>query len=203
MQRKSAGFTWGINQWLSCFTLYVLSAQILPTHWLHFTVVWIIMVITLSSDVYQESKFPFVLLEWNRRWTASHIRNKRSPARRLRVKAYKSPAVFLQLKVSRMQRLQQRCKSIELTELLDWLRRRYEVDHLWVFPAPCCLAAGFSLWTQRETFWILNIWMPSQQIWDTELHCAQLELLSTDSFTPYSTSPLSHQTPEHWAPTER
>lgn len=39
--------------------------------------------------------------------------------------------------------------------------------------------------------------MPSQQISHTELHCAELELLSTDSFRPHSNSPLTNKIAEN------
>lgn len=117
------------------------------------------------------------------------------------VDAHILPCVFPQLQISHMLNLQQQYKSTEWTGLLYWLCCRYKVDHLWVFPAPCCLAEGFSPCSQRETFWILSIWMPSQQISHTELHCAEAELPSTDSFRPHSDSPLTDKIAEYWVPT--
>lgn len=76
------------------------------------------MIFALSS--HYKSNFPFAQ-QWNGCSTSPHVRKWRTYCRSA-LWMLKLPCVFLQLKISCMLKLQQQqCKSIEQTELLDWL----------------------------------------------------------------------------------
>lgn len=141
----------------------------------------------LCHQMCAKSKFLFVLQQWNGRSVPPLIGKRETR---------------LQLKISCMLKLQQQCKStgsrqscwtgcaLDIRETIcGCFLRRVAWQQAW--------ARG----VKRETFWILSIWMPSQQISHTELHCGEPELASTDSFRPHSNSPRTDNIAEYWVPT--